>query len=225
MQSSQVDATDESSSVRLPRIASCLGTLLVAILAFGISPALGQAIDTQSGLRVGGAFMTIGGDDAPSDLTRRSGWMLGGFATFDVAGPFALQPELNYIQKGAQDETASPTVTTKLNYIQLPILAKVQTPSPGLVSPNVFLGPSAALNIKAEEEAGSSTNDISDDIRSFDLGAVFGVGVDANVGTGTLLVDARYGLGLIDITDDDDVGTTDPSLRNQGFMLTVGYAF
>ncbi|MFP4229496.1 MAG: hypothetical protein ACLFTE_11810, partial [Salinivenus sp.] len=67
-------------------------------------------------------------------------------------------------------------------------------------------------------------SDIDDDVRGFDLGAVFGVGVDATVGVGTLLLDARYSLGLIDISDDDDLGDSDPSLRNQGFMLTVGHA-
>lgn len=211
----------------LSRTLPCLSVLLVVLLALGTTPALGQSggvLDTKSGLRVGGTFMTFGGDDAPSDLDRRGGWLLGGFAVFDVTGPFALQPELNYVQKGAESESGGSTVTTKLNYIELPILAKIQTPSAGLVSPSVFLGPSAALNIKAEQEVGSSTSDIDDDIRGFDLGAVFGVGVDANVGVGTLLVDARYSLGLIDISDDDDLAE-EPSLRNQGFMLTVGYAF
>jgi len=200
------------------------GTLLIILVALGTAPALGQtgpALDTKTGLRIGPTFMTVGGEDAPSDLDRRTGLMIGGFVVFDIVGPFALQPELTYIQKGAEDGNT----TFKRDYIELPLLLKVQTPSPGLLSPNLFLGPTAALNINAENETGSETTDVSDDVRTAEIGILFGIGVDAAVGVGTLLVDARYGLGLTSIDEDDDVAETDVSTRNQGFMITVGYAF
>jgi len=217
------DISVPSSTRRAPLLFSIL---FVALLGLGTSPALGQAggaLDTKTGLRVGGTFMTFGGEDAPSNLDRRTGWLVGGFVVFDVAGPLALQPELNYVQKGAEDADGS--TTTKLNYIELPILLKVQTPSAGPVSPSLMLGPTAALNIKAEQETGSSTTDISDDIRTGELGLAFGVGLDAALGVGTLLVDVRYGIGVTSLDDDDDVGETDVSFRNQGFMVTAGYAF
>jgi len=109
-----------------------------------VAPALGQTggtMDTKTGLRVGGTFMTIGGEDAPNDVDRRTGLMVGGFAVFNIPGPFAFQPELNYIQKGAQVQggAGSGGATLKLDYIEVPLLAKVQTPSPGPISPNLFL--------------------------------------------------------------------------------------
>jgi hypothetical protein len=183
----------------------------------------GGVLDTHSGLRVGGTFMTFGGEDAPSDLGRRTGLTLGGFITFDFAGPFALQPELNYVQKGA--EQANGTIT-KLDYIELPLLVKLQAPTGGAVSPHLFMGPTGALNINAEEETDAGTTDVSDNVRMVDLGLAFGIGLDAGLGAGTLLVDARYGLGVTSLDEDDDVAEAeDVSIRNQGFMITVGYAF
>lgn len=166
--------------------------------------------------------MTIGGDDAPDDLDRRTGLAVGGFVTFDIIGPFALQPELNYIQKGA--ETPSGT-TTKLDYIELPLLIKVQPSTPGPISPNLFVGPTAAVNVNAEEESDSGTTDISDDVSTGDFGLAVGVGVDVGLGMGTLMVDGRYGLSLTSLDEDDDVAEFDTSTHNQGFMLMVGYAF
>jgi hypothetical protein len=82
------------------------------------------------------------------------------------------------------------------------------------------------LNVKAEQETDSGTTDISDDTRTAEVGLAFGVGLDAALGVGTLLVDARYGLGLTSLDEDDDVAEAgDVSTRNQGFMVTVGYAF
>jgi len=216
--------SDFSTSTSLRRVFPGLSAFLIVLLTLSTTPAFGQtggALETKTGLRIGATFMTIGGDDAPSDLDRRTGLMAGGFVVFDVAGPLALQPELNYIQKGAE----SGGTTTKLGYIELPLLLKVQAPSSGPVSPNLFLGPTAALNVNAEEETSSGTTDISDDVRSGELGLMVGVGVDAALGVGTLLVDARYGLGLTSLDEDDDIAETDISTRNQGFMITVGYAF
>lgn len=199
--------------------------VVMMLFALGTTPALGQtggAVDTKSGLRIGATFMTIGGEDAPSDLNRRTGLTVGGFVVFDVVGPLAVQPELNYTQKGAEEPGGT---TTKLDYVELPLLLKLQPPSSGLVSPSLLIGPTAALNVKAEEETSSGSTDISDNIRTGELGLMVGVGVDAALGMGTLLLDARYGLGVTSLDEDDDVAETDISTRNQGLMITVGYAF
>lgn len=100
-----------SISASLRRLFPGFSALLIAFLVLGTTPTFGQTsgpLDVKTGLHVGATFMTIGGEDAPSDLDRRTGLMVGGFAVFDIAGPFALQPELNYIQKTISKKEPSP---------------------------------------------------------------------------------------------------------------------
>jgi len=207
-----------------------LAILIVILLALGATPAMGQmGTKVHPGVRGGVDFMTLGGDDANDDLSRRTGFMVGGFVLMDFEGVFALQPELMYIQKGSQRENdvggTTITTTTKLDYIEVPVLAKLAIPTDGLVSPTVFAGPTVGININAkrESEGGgqTSTSDISDSVSGTDFGVALGAGVDYTLNAGTISFDVRYELGLTSV-DDTDV---DNSIRNQGFMVTAGFGF
>ena len=149
------------------------------------------------------------------------------------AGPLALQPELRYIQRGygvdvtftglGQEITAEGTL--KLDYIDVPVLARFEFPSAG-ITPHVFAGPTVGFNVSAEQETeamgNTETEDISDTVSGTDFGLEFGGGVDFGIGAGTVTVDARYGLGLTDIPDTDN---SDFSLTNRALMVTAGFAF
>lgn len=206
------------------------GVLLMVLFAFTATPAMGQmnGMDIKPGVRAGGDFMTIGGDDAPDDLNRRTGFLAGAFVQLDFAGPFALQPEVLYVQKGAEREDdlqgTTVTTTTKLDYIEVPVLAKFQLPVTGPFSPNLFAGPTAGFNVTSEAEVeggGQSETEDIENTSSTEFGVVFGVGGDFGIGAGTISVDARYGLGLTSVDDSD----ADQSINNQGFMITAGFAF
>jgi len=207
------------------------GTLLMVLLAFTATPATGQmnGVDFKPGVRAGVDFMTAGGDDAPDDADRRTGFLAGAFVEVEFGGPFALQPELLYTQKGWSREGdvrgTTITSTVKLDYIEIPVLAKFQLPLGGPFSPSLFAGPAVGFNASAEREVEgggqSQTNDISDQVSSTEFGLVFGVGGDFGIGAGTITVDARYNLGLTSVDDTD----ADASVSNQGFMITAGFAF
>lgn len=223
------------------------GVPLILALAFGFAstPAMGQ-VDVKPGVRIGFNYASFGGDtdayaqafsDAPlvSDVStgRRSGYTVGGFLLFDFAGPFALQPELRYIQRGYSvdltvsgfGQEVSANGTLKLDYIDVPVLARLDIPSAG-VTPHVFGGPTFGFNISAEEEteaAGETeTEDVSDSINGTDFGLEVGAGLDFGLGAGTATIDARYGLGLSDLPASDD---TDVSLQNRALMITAGFTF
>lgn len=207
------------------------GAFFMVLIAFTAPPATGQmdGVDIEPGVRAGVSFMTLGGDDAPDDLNRRIGFSAGAFVQLDFAGPFALQPELLYVQKGAEQEGTTITRTFKLDYIEIPVLVKFQLPLGGPFSPNLFAGPSIDFSASAEfeDEAGgqSATNDISDGVSSTEFGLVFGVGGDFGIGAETITVDARYGLGLTSVDDGAFTTDGDASLNNQGFVITAGFAF
>lgn len=206
------------------------GVLLLAVVVFGFASTPAQAqMDVTPGVRAGVNFMTLGGDDVPSDVGSRTGFMIGGFLLVDLQGPLSLQPELNYIQKGASWDQSfqgtTVTTTRKLDYLEIPVLAKLQIPVTGPLSPNVFAGPTLGFNMNAtmQAEGGGQSNsqDISDSISGTDFGLAIGAGTDFGLSAGTVSVDLRYGLGLSSV---DDSGS-DASVQNRGFMVTAGFAF
>ncbi|GAH00873.1 unnamed protein product, partial [marine sediment metagenome] len=116
----------------------------------------------------------------------------------------------------------------KLDYLEIPVLAKIIVPTPGGVKPCLFAGPVLALKLsgkmKAEYAGESVEEDIEDeDMKSTDFGLVIGAGLDFGLGVsgmGKLTVDIRYSLGLSTIStfEGDDV-------KNGVFSLMVGFSF
>lgn len=133
-----------------------------------------------------------------------------------------------YIQKGASIERqtfdgTTVTSTLKLNYIEVPFLIKLQAPLEEGITPNVFLGPTLGLNVAAEFETEgggeSATQDISANRAEF--GLALGGGVDVDLDAGTLMIDARYEIGLTNATGSLDSINSD---TNRGFVITAGFA-
>lgn len=240
--------TSTAAAVRAtprPMLSHVCTTLLVVLglLAFvGLSPLQTQAqeVDITPGIKGGVNFADLGGDDAELifdgggsgdfeiPIEARTGIVAGGFALIDFDGPFALQPEVLYVQKGAKveieflEETASSTL--KLDYIEVPVLAKFQIPLEGSIAPNIFAGPAVAFNITAEQEGegpdGSETTDLSEVISTTDFGLQVGAGVDFDAGPGTIMLDAWYELGLSSIPSEGDA-----DIKNQGIRITAGFGF
>jgi opacity protein-like surface antigen len=162
----------------------------------------------------------------------RVGFTAGGFLVVDFAGPFAIQPEFRYIQRGygidfelnSGVQTATVEGTLKFDYIDIPVLARYDIPAPGF-TPHLLAGPTLGFNVNSEFEAdgpaGTNTQDLSDGTSSTDFGLEFGAGVGFNLAASTLSVDLRYGIGLSDINEESE----DISLQNRAFMITAGFAF
>jgi hypothetical protein len=108
-----------------------------------------------------------------------------------------------FSQQGASfDATGLDSVTIKLDSLVTPILVryKLRSSGGGLV---LFGGPSLGFNLSAKAVSKSSgrttTDDIGDDIESFDYGVVFGAGWEA----GRFTIDGRYTWGLSEIGKDE----------------------
>ncbi len=237
------------------KYARTLGFLLFlgASLLLVTPPAQGQ-VSITPGVRVGVNAGDIGGDtdafvqsfsdlgggtfdlDVETDLTRRTGFLVGGYALVDFVGPLALQPEVRYIQRGfgydltvsfqGQSRTASGSLN--LSYLDIPLLARFQLPVGAGVSPHLFAGPTLGVNLSAESETeglqdgSSQTTDVSDEVSGTDVGLEVGGGLGVPLGVGTLTVDLRYGLGFTNILDTEE---SDLSLSNRALMVTAGLTF
>jgi outer membrane protein W len=136
-----------------------------------------------------------------------------------------------YSQKGVRLENvpagaARARYTSRVNYLEVPILARYFLTLSGSFRPNFFIGPSVAfkLNAKTKDHTVGTTEqperDVTDLYRPADLGLVGGIALNFEVAKGKrVLLDARYTYGLADVT----VGAG--SVRNSAVTLHLSYGF
>jgi hypothetical protein len=190
----------------------------------------------QFGLR-GGVNLTrfVGGD--AGDVESRKGLNLGMSLPLFSIGPLSLAPELYYSQKGATQSALAgvPSFTFEVDYIEVPILAKLTLPLNSSRSLRAYLagGAAYAWNVNcsfSSQTAGTqelSENSCGETFGSFDTamqkadrGMVFSGGLDFTVpGMGGLNLDARLVRGLARLRE----GETASDIKNQAFSLMLGY--
>jgi hypothetical protein len=187
---------------------------LILTLAFA-APAVAQI---SYGARVGVNFADISFDaDEDVPTSGRKGLLAGVFVTIPL-GWLTVQPEAIYTVKGTSLDIGGVTSDYIVDYVEVPLLARLRLPR----NAYVVAGPAMAFRLRARSriDFGGSTEefDLDEDIESFDLGIVGGVGLDI----GRWVVDARYTHGLSDIdTDTSD----DVRARNRVVSLSAGFRF
>ncbi len=195
--------------------------LLVLVVALVLSSAPAAMAQNQgSGIKGGVNFAELDIDPGDFDFfERRTGLVAGAFFVLPVAPHFSIQPEALYSQKGAKVEEADGGGTLKLDYFDIPILARWDSSNSGEARFNVFAGPSFNFRIRARQDIDGENNDISADIERFDLGIVFGAGVEF----GKFLIDGRSQLGLRPVNKfRDEEGF---EAKNRSFSLMGGFRF
>ena len=194
--------------------------LALAILCASSAFAQGIGKGVRGGLNV--ATTTTSGDngDAAPDWLLRG--VVGGFIVWPVTSWLVLQPEVLYAMKGAKQEEFGLESKLLLDYIEVPVLARVSRGSPGTRTWYLTAGPAFGwlARAKARADFGGATEeiDLKDDVKSYDIGLAAGGGVEF----GSILVDARYTHGLSDIDKDT---SDDVKVRNRAVSLTVGFRF
>lgn len=203
-------------------------TIFTILVVFTLSSTWAFAQRLTAGLKAGMNIANIHGDDVEDVWDSKIGICAGGFITCSLSGLFAIQPELLFTMKGSKAEEAGNKVTMKLNYLEIPVLVKLSIPTPGIVKPSLFVGPSLAIKLSAKakvEFAGESEEeDISEELKSTDFGLVFGGGIDFGLGRGKLTVDGRYTLGLA-TTHEPEEGEEEVDMKNGVISIMVGYSF
>lgn len=208
---------------------------LCALCAFVIS-----ASTANASMKVGpllGYVITDAEVDTPAGSTvtvdAASGFMVGGAFEYGFDEMFFFQPELYYIRKGADVQTTIAggsqtnfSLETSLDYIEIPLLAKVKFMMDDFGFYALF-GPSIAFEISTNETTavnnlGSVGFGSLQDTSGIDFGLVGGIGGQYMIMAGTdLFLDVRYSLGLTNIDDD----TQADSWKNRNWQFILGALF
>ena len=186
----------------------------------------------QAGVKGGVNLANTRVEDTTSEMSdSRLGMSLGGFVAIPVSPLFSIQPEALFSMKGDQASAGDATATLQLDYIEVPVLAKLTLAPEAVAHPSVFVGPSLGINLAAKAKVEGdpiipdSEVDLKDATKSTEFGLVMGGGVEMPVGaagTQSIGLDVRYNLGLTSI---DNSGTEGASVKNGVFSVLGTFRF
>jgi hypothetical protein len=189
--------------------------VLLVILAAG-SAAIASA-QIQYGVKAGYNLATVtqSGSSNVDGLKSKSDFSGGLLASIPLFSSFYLQPEVMYSGQGTQATESGETVKLNYSYINVPVLFKYQHAS------GVFAetGPQVGFLLSAKAKADGVNEDVKSQSQSVDFSWAFGLGYKIpKMGLG---IDARYNLGLTNITKDDG----DEKVKNSVFQFGLFYLF
>jgi hypothetical protein len=197
---------------------------LVLFFAAGSQALCGQGI--EYGVKGGLNLSNFGGSDA-DEWDNRVGIAIGGFLAYPVMNMFYIQPEVLYTMKGAKWDYdfggASYTETLQLDYLEIPVLAKLVIPlQNSTIKPMIYAGPAVAFNLKSNwhvEGNGEEFDEEDDEVKSTDFGFVLGGGVGIPFGSHMLGVEVRYDFGLSSFDDSPEKY----NIKNNTIMLMLSF--
>ncbi len=179
------------------------------------------AAQTSFGVRGGMALSTMsatieGLEDLPVDYGYVAGIHLGVTASLP-----RLLLSASYEQRGGSATLLGEQAANHLTYIDLGAFGRI----PIGTAPYLLLGPTLGLNVACSWSYSDSSSDESGDCggdgpETFDVGVSGGAGVSFDVGGFAMVVEALYGLGIMDIDGDDDA-----VLRSRGITIRAGVDF
>ena len=201
-------------------------TALIAVMFLSANVYSQRALELKIGPEAG---INIASFSSTPDFayTTRTGLIIG--ANFEIGfnKNFSVQPGVRYIMKGAGgSDGAGGTFTTKLNYLDIPVLLKVNFPL-SEVTPYLLAGPVLSINMSASQDdtpngGTTTTTDVSAQVSGSDFGILFGGGVGFAMNK-KIDIYAQFGyqLGLSNILKNN----TTTTLKNNGIQLTAGVMF
>lgn len=198
----------------------------------------------QFGVKAGMNVSSTSKDASLSDQKSKIGFNAGVFMNLPISENFSFQPEVLYSQYGSKvDGTTTTNVlgttvvdkssySVNLDYITVPVMFQYKLIPALYVEAGPEFGFVASAKQKGDNtitttnggttttSSTSGTNDIKDNINSFNFGVGIGAGywITDNIG-----INARYVAGVTDIAKDRPSGQD--KVQNNVFQVGLGYKF
>ncbi|MBJ6143872.1 porin family protein [Hymenobacter sp. BT559] len=190
--------------------------LLSLGLLVGISFA-SQAQSIKYGIKAGASLTNLSGEDSDG-FKNKFGFNGGVVANFGLNDMFSIQPEVLYSMKGAKEGGTGARLN--LNYIDVPVLAKISTGETGLF---FELGPQVGFLASAKAKDDNFSINYKEAFKSVDFGYAAGLGFQAASGP---MIGLRYNGGFTNVgKSDNSNGVQARNIKNSAFQLYVGFMF
>jgi hypothetical protein len=190
---------------------------LAFLFLAGISFATTNAQQFQFGVKAGANFATFTGDNV-QDAKTLVGFNGGVYAKISVTHSISVQPELVYSGQGTKTDDGGLTANLRNDYFNIPVLLKYQNFT-GLF---IETGPQLGFLMSAKLKVSGDSFDEKSAYNSADFSWVFGVGY--KIPTTQLAIDLRYNLGISNIANNNQGGSSSSSVHNGVFQIGLMYA-
>ena len=160
-----------------------------------------------------------------------SGFNAGAVLGWNVSEKFSLDLAGMYTRKGSAVEDGGQLIDLNLDYIEVPLLARLTIPTQAgdRLSLHFFAGPAVSFEtsctVSADVNGQSVQLDCDDpqvqaEHHTTDYSLLFGGGVGVGAGPGDIQLDVAYDLGLRNLNNDP---SDDSVIKTRTLMLTAGY--
>ena len=151
---------------------------------------------------------------------------IGGFLNLGLGEVLMFQGELLYHRVGTEYELNDLDLQSELEYLSIPLIAKVRFPLIWGLRPNIFIGESVGFKVGEElhyleEIPDDLPLDRNGNFQAFNLDLLFGAGLDIESERLFFTTDLRYNLGIADISKQMMLG----DIKTRGITLTVGLGY
>ena len=192
---------------------------IVLVLAV-IGLATPSTASAQVGVLVGLNMANIDFDAGSTGLTisgdRRTGFVGGVSFNLPLQDIFSVELDALFAQKGTKFNFDGDIGKAKLDYVDIPVLGRINLPGSGPARVHLLVGPS--FNFKVSEKFEPDEDNDEDQFEKMETALVFGLGVTVT----RFRVEGRYGLGLSNILT-DDAGGGEVKGKNRVFSILVGF--
>ena len=180
--------------------------MLSSVAAFAQRPVGSLTVQPKIGMN----FATLTKAD---DSESRIGLVAGAELEYQISDIFSISGGALYSQQGCEWSENGGTLTSKLDYINIPLLANVYV----VKNLAVKVGLQPAFNVNSKQKASkgdASAQDALDGTKTFDCSIPVGLSYEYK----NFVIDGRYNFGLTKINKHADS-------KNSVFQITLGYKF
>lgn len=187
----------------------------------------------SAGPRVGLNLSNYWGNN--DNMKYTPGLAAGAFLMYSSLNHFGISADVLFSQRGTSfnDETSQRKFIQRVNYLEIPVVARYFLTLSGNFRPNIFLGPSLGIKLNAKRiknQVGTTVlpdTENNNNFDSIDFGGTGGFQLNWGVGNRQrFLIDARYTLGLSPVqTNIPNDWSRRNSLQNSTITVTLGYGF
>jgi hypothetical protein len=204
---------------------------MLALVFLGLATAFARPAAAQEfGLLGGVTFSDLTGDGVDETLDRSNGFLAGAFARVPLGQIITVQPEVQYVRKGAEGESVAGDFAVKLDYIDVPVFLSFGLPTS--FGFHIMAGPNFSFEVGCNQEAdtvlGEAEAECDDDDdefgdrKSFISAVAVGAGIDLPLGGMGLFIDGRFVIDLESISENDGDAF---EIKNQVFEIVAGLRF
>ena len=206
-------------------------TALLIVGSGGLSEAKAQRIE-GIGVRAGYGWTRL--DTNLDRLDPGAGWIAGLFLPIRFDDAIVAEPELLYTRKGGQFDVRSgegEVITTQyqLDYLEVPVRARLDFPIKGAIDARFGVGPYAALLLDHATDTQLEEEDLytSRDFEDIDLGVVIDLGITLPLDARAVLLGVRIDYGLTDLLQEEEhpLRRADTEIYTRTLFFTAGIRF